>query len=62
MQPFTKGQTRELTRGFELVTILSSVPELEGKTLSEYLRTCVEGQGVFNERPVVEETAWGSSL
>ena len=58
-----KDKREELTRGFELVTILSSVPtELEGKTLSEYLRTCVEGQGVFNERPVVEETAWGSSL
>ena len=42
----------ELTRGYELVGTLSSVPiDLEGKALSHYLRTCIEEQGVFYWHP-----------
>ena len=38
----------ELTRGYHLVSILSSVPtDLEAKALSHYLRSCIEEQGVF---------------
>ena len=52
----------ELTRGYQLVSILSSVPTvLEAKALSQYLRTCIEEQGVFCRHETID-SAWGSSL
>ena len=52
----------ELTRGYQLVSILSSVPtDLEAKALSHYLRSCIEEQGVFCRHETID-SAWGSSL